>query len=706
MKSIACCSLLIATTILMPITRGHAQDQAERNDRDTDNFARENLVAWCIVPFDGRKRGPAERAEMIRRIGMRRVAYDWRDEHVPTFEQEILEYKKHGIEYFAFWGAHEDAFRLFEKHGLRPQIWHMLPKSPPGDTQQQRVRAAAEHILPMVETTRKLGSRLGLYNHGGWAGEPENLVAVCKYLRQHHDAEHVGIVYNQHHAHNHIDDFAETIALLKPYLLCLNLNGMTRDGDQRGRKILPLGEGEHDVRLLKSIRDSGYTGPIGIIGHTQDDVEQRLQDNLDGLDWILPQLEGKRAGPKPKLRTWSPDKSAATRGNLKGVLLAGRDDWRQPPITVECRATLPRKDQYNILVASDTKASGAHWEIFSVTGSGMYTAYLPGMDPDHVHSSAMICDNQPHTLAMVFEPHRVQLFVDGRQVADQAVKSRRRPTVPAGLAIGRLVKESLGCSGSIEWVRISRGAREIADRAQEEVEQDDDTLLLWRRDSAETTGDASAPAMPLEYSADFVVQQLRHVAQHGDPRRGLMVFSSAKSACLSCHKLGEHGGDVGPPLTTVGKDRKPEEIVASVLWPKHQVKPEYVAHQIVTAEGRTHQGYIVRQDDTRLVLRDPTRPAEGELTIALDEIEQRREVGTLMPDNLIAAMSDAQLNDLCSLLLGLGRPDGLPPADVNSVLAHTHAHLHGPASFDYERRPLRGPGLAKLGTSREPRPHL
>src|SRR5688572_24366106 len=42
-------------------------------------FARENLVAWCIVPFDAKQRGPAERAEMLARIGVTRVAYDWRD---------------------------------------------------------------------------------------------------------------------------------------------------------------------------------------------------------------------------------------------------------------------------------------------------------------------------------------------------------------------------------------------------------------------------------------------------------------------------------------------------------------------------------------------------------------------------------------------------------------------------------------------------
>ncbi len=39
-------------------------------------FARDNLVAWCIVPFDGKKRGPAERAKMIADLGLHRVAYD------------------------------------------------------------------------------------------------------------------------------------------------------------------------------------------------------------------------------------------------------------------------------------------------------------------------------------------------------------------------------------------------------------------------------------------------------------------------------------------------------------------------------------------------------------------------------------------------------------------------------------------------------
>jgi sugar phosphate isomerase/epimerase len=261
-------------------------------------FARTNLVAWCIVPFDARHRVPAERAAMVKRLGFTKVAYDWRDNHVPTFEEEILQYRKHGIEYFAFWGTHDKAFELFAKYDLHPQIWQTLG-SPNAPTQEERVARAVQELLPLVGRTAKLKCKLGLYNHGGWGGKPENLVAVCKVLREQHQAEHVGIVYNLHHGHEHLDDFAAVLARMKPYLLCVNLNGMSA----KGPKILLLGAGEADVKLLKAIANSGYSGPVGIIGHTDDDVELRLRDNLDGLDWILPQLSGHPPGPRPKYRT-------------------------------------------------------------------------------------------------------------------------------------------------------------------------------------------------------------------------------------------------------------------------------------------------------------------------------------------------------------------------------------------------------------------
>ena len=61
-------------------------------------FAKPNLLAWCIVPFDAKNRGPAERVQMLLKLGITRVAYDWRAKHVPTWDEEMELYKKHGIE--------------------------------------------------------------------------------------------------------------------------------------------------------------------------------------------------------------------------------------------------------------------------------------------------------------------------------------------------------------------------------------------------------------------------------------------------------------------------------------------------------------------------------------------------------------------------------------------------------------------------------
>ena len=224
---------------------------------------------------------------MLVRLGLRKLAYDWRQQHVPTFEDEILQMKEHGIEFFAFWGTHPEFTALMQKHDLHPQCWVMM-HAPPQGTDEEKAEEAARRLLPLVKQMGELGCKIALYNHGGWSGEPANLTAVAKWLRENEKAEHVGIVYNLHHGHGHIDDFAEVLALMQPYLFCLNLNGMN---DGANPKILPIGQGEHDVALLKIIAESGYTGPIGILDHRGDvDAEEALRANLDGMKKVLKEL--------------------------------------------------------------------------------------------------------------------------------------------------------------------------------------------------------------------------------------------------------------------------------------------------------------------------------------------------------------------------------------------------------------------------------
>src|SRR3954453_18956629 len=96
-------------------------------------YGRDNLIAWCIVPFDAKKRGPEERAAMLQRLGFKHFAYDWRTEHIPTFDAEIDALQRHGVSLDAFWVApgelnHESRLILdvLKRHKIKARLWVIL----------------------------------------------------------------------------------------------------------------------------------------------------------------------------------------------------------------------------------------------------------------------------------------------------------------------------------------------------------------------------------------------------------------------------------------------------------------------------------------------------------------------------------------------------------------------------------------------------
>lgn len=481
-----------------------------------DLFDKQNLAAWCIVPFDKAKRTPEARAEMVAKMGIKKIAYDWRPEHVVEFEREILAYQKHGIEMFAFWGVHDEAFRLFEKYKLHPQLWIMMKGT--GETQAAQVKSAAEGLLPILAKAKAIGSSVGIYNHGGWGGEPENMVAVCDYLKKHHSTDNIGIVYNLHHGHSHLDRLPKAIEAMRPHLLCLNLNGMDIAGDTKGRKILPLGVGTEDVKVLRIVRASGYSGPIGILNHTNEDAEGRLLDNLDGLKWLVPQLDDNPPGTKPKYRTWSegmankatvsndprpqsvdslsPEFGKALKG---GLLIKDNEPYRAFPFTIECRAKLNSKDRFNILVASDVKASATHWELYTHAKRGTLALYMPGRGGDF-DSRIDVCDGKWHDFVVSADNSSVIIWIDGKQVFDKPVQPLKGKAKPGGLAFGRLVEGTIGCDGIIDDVRIARGVMKPRKGGAPRLRMDN-SIGLWDFDDLEALTGPQAPK-PAEFTPD------------------------------------------------------------------------------------------------------------------------------------------------------------------------------------------------------------
>lgn len=258
-------------------------------------FARTNLVAWCIVPFDAKKRGPEERAQMLDRLGLKRLAYDYRAEHIPTFDAEVEACRRHGIELTAWWfpGSLNDEAKtilaVIQRHRITPQLWVTGAGGPVKTEAEQRAQVEAEagRLRPIAEAAARLGCKVALYNHGSWFGEPENQIAIIQHL----GLPNVGIVYNFHHGHDHLARFASLFPKMQPHLLAVNLNGMVQDGDKTGKKILTLAEGDRELAMLRIVRDSGWRGPVGILDHRPEtDSEETLQGNLRGLDQLCIQL--------------------------------------------------------------------------------------------------------------------------------------------------------------------------------------------------------------------------------------------------------------------------------------------------------------------------------------------------------------------------------------------------------------------------------
>ena len=128
-----------------------------------------------------------------------------------------------------------------------------------------------------------------------------------------------------------------------------------------------------------------------------------------------------------------------------------------------------------------------------------------------------------------------------------------------------------------------------------------------------------------------------------DPARGRVVFNRA---CLSCHKLFDAGGDVGPELT--GSDRaNPDYILENVLDPSAAVSRDYTLTSVATTDGRLVSGIIREQTPTSLVI----QTANERVVLPRDDVEAIKPSTTsMMPEGLLEPLSTREVRDLFAYL--------------------------------------------------------
>lgn len=197
----------------------------------------------------------------------------------------------------------------------------------------------------------------------------------------------------------------------------------------------------------------------------------------------------KQAAAIPKTLTFGAGKfDQSLDARLMPASVEGDDRYRKPPLTVEGWTKLNSKDNFNVLVSVDPKSSLRHWELYTYAGSGVLSAYFPGMTPSEIKSNVNVADGQWHHVAMTFDGTTVKLWVDAKEVLSQAVKPTsllKNEDGPLLIGGAYAANVRIGCDGMIDDVRISKIVRTFTTIPKEALTRDEHTISLWKLDGNE-----------------------------------------------------------------------------------------------------------------------------------------------------------------------------------------------------------------------------
>ena len=140
-----------------------------------------------------------------------------------------------------------------------------------------------------------------------------------------------------------------------------------------------------------------------------------------------------------------------------------------------------------------------------------------------------------------------------------------------------------------------------------------------------------------------------------DPNAGKLVFNKV---CAQCHKIYGVGQEVGPDLTSNGRNDW-NQLLSNVFDPSLVIGAAYQAVTVATNDGRLLTGLLAEDSKERIVLKGQGGKVE---TIPRDDVEAiKTSPISLMPEDLEKQLTKREIADLFAFL-ALDKPPGDPSA--------------------------------------------
>lgn len=136
----------------------------------------------------------------------------------------------------------------------------------------------------------------------------------------------------------------------------------------------------------------------------------------------------------------------------------------------------------------------------------------------------------------------------------------------------------------------------------------------------------------------------------GDAERGKAIFRKQELTCLKCHKFEKEGGEVGPELTHIGKDKDRTYLLESIVRPNATIAKGYDAVVILTTDGKLHTGVLKSENDREVLLLNAEGDKVKQLVLAKEKIDERKAAPSAMPEDLLKQLPPRDLRDLIEFL--------------------------------------------------------
>ena len=130
-----------------------------------------------------------------------------------------------------------------------------------------------------------------------------------------------------------------------------------------------------------------------------------------------------------------------------------------------------------------------------------------------------------------------------------------------------------------------------------------------------------------------------------------LFFHQRLATCSNCHAINGRGLEVGPDLTTIGRqaDGGRSWVLTHILDPNAEVAPYFRPQMITTRDGQTRMGFVLGKEGKALGY---IGPDGKKFSVIKADVTAREELPiSLMPPGLLMPLSAEEIRDLLAYIL-------------------------------------------------------